>query len=379
MKKVEADRYASGEAPLPSRVTMGALNGDVASDVAATRFADYCPDLAETLVRREVAAVEIAAPLKLDPTASLADQRVIADVGAHDAALSQQRARVVTATATHDAAKAELVKTPLPWSRWRTVGIAAFFILLAAALGAVTSLVLAPTIDSFYLHRYYETRTDDPDTVALYASHAAAAGIFFLLCVAQLAGVLWKSSLGVERDGTVVTPHFFGLLILDLAFAGAWGVQRLSAGGAWPMVVGITLLELVAAGAFSYALTGFGAALARNAPVARAYKRAKDTSRVAERNLTAVRRDQEHAEHKRGALLDAVSDREAADRTAPQRQALVEQTTRARHLIAVAAMAAEQAMNPSDTRMTDDIDELHAARRARLIRTVNPSAKKKGR
>jgi Tfp pilus assembly protein PilV len=363
--KPSESTYLTGAAPTPTLVVPTGAKDEVAQDVAASGLADFCPEYADLIARRSICEGEYPSPLPIDPKASEADRRIIADLETNDQRAKAAARRLDAATTVRDEQAASLLALPAPCSR---ASVAAFLILsifLAAGVAICGGIILAPTLEPA-LNAFYASRTGEPDPYSLLAAHLAAGGLFFLLCLSHLAVVVGKrGSPGV----------FAGLLaaVVDVGFAAAWGLQRLPEGtdteSSWHLAASITLLEVVAALLFALSLVGLAALLRRNADKSDAVRAAKTACDLADELHARAAREQAEAEKTRRALLEHVATREASARRAEDRRALLDVTARLSYATEVAGLARAEAENPSADQFTSELDR-HVADRSKTGRSA---------
>lgn len=338
--------YLSGEPEAPSRLSATTVKADVEEDVRQADFPDACPEYADLIAARSVAEFEFVAPVPIDERASQADRRLLADLEENDRLASAAAADLKAATKLRDERAQAVVALPRPASRAYWVQACLLLVLYAGILSVCGAALLAPTIEPA-LNRLYATRMDNPDALSLLVAHVVAGGLFLLLCLAHMRAVYGTRG---QLSGAGVAL----MLFVDIAFAAAWGLQRLAA--PWPLAASVTLLEVVAAAMFTLNLVGFGAELRRNEPKVAPYRDAVAARDEAERLVAKARRDDEAAQAKRRDLLEAVARREVAVRRRAERQKLIELSANAAYATAVSELASAAAVNPSADAYTSAID-----------------------
>jgi hypothetical protein len=184
-----------------------------------------------------------------------------------------------------------------------------------------------------------------------------ASGAFvFLISVLQLTVAL---ATGGELGGARTAQ----LVMLDLAFAAAWGLQRLGAGGGY-MAASVTLLELVTMAAYSLAVGALCAALRKNAARAAVYRPARAAARAASAACTSSEALRAESEKARLPLLNALAVRDLSGRASAVRKSLVAETARAAYRVSTGAAIEKAIANPTLERLHADVDRQLAARGA---------------
>lgn len=355
-----AGAYLTGIAPVPQRLVISGVAEQIAEDVEQSGAIDYCEATEEGLINRSVASVEVASPLPLDETGH-ADRRIIADLARHDLRVDDAESHARSCRARHRGLEDALLQTPRCWSRGALCGVVAIYVAAAAIAGAVIGSVLAPSFDGGFLGNYLGRKFDgDAELLAMAVSYLAAGGAVFLLCLLQLFTVL-------GTGGRLSALRTALLLVLDLIFAAAWGLQRLAEGGQ-AMAMSITLLEFVMMAAYAGALGALAVALRQNGERADKYRVALGSERMAWAACAKAEASLAAVEAARRVLLEAVAVRELSGRTRETRKTLVTESARSAYRISTGAAIEAAIANPTVERLNSDFDRQLAARAALVVK-----------
>lgn len=354
----KAGPYLTGIAPAPQRLVISGITEQIAGDVEQSGAIDHCEATEEGLINRSVASVEAASPLPLDDEGH-ADRRLIADLARHDRRVAGAETHAEACRARHRGLEDALLRTPRCWGRGVLCVVAAVYVAGAAMAGAVVGAVLAPSVDGGFFGNYLGSKFDgDAGLFAMVVSYLAAGGSVFLLCLLQLCTVLGTGGhLGAFRTAQLV--------VLDLIFAGAWGLQRLADGGR-AMAMSITLLEFVMMAVYAAALGALAVALRKNGERAERYRPAAADERAAKTACEKAEAALAADEAARNVLLDAVAARELAGRTAGSRKTLVTELAKTAYRVSTGAAIESALANPTLERFNTDFDR-HLASRAALV------------
>lgn len=365
MKLDRKSPLLTGTPGLPERLILTGIREDVAAHVKAGAFPDDCPESEDALARLFIAEIDALGPHPIDGDASIADRELLADLARHGKRVSEAEHRAQIARADLDEKTATLIKTPPCWSGLRLAALCSGYLALAALVSVGIGLLLMTTLDDAFLANYFADKTDDPETIAMWASFLDAAGLVFVQCVLQLTYV-------VAIRGEVTSSRKFGLLLFDLVFAAAWGAQRYVDGGRL-MAVSLTLIEFVAAAFFTWAVGALAEALKRNGARVEPYRDAKAAVATARKALSEAVKQLDEAEQGRYALLEPLAAREAAVRAQPARRTAVEETARVQYRVTTSALAAEAAKNPTLDALDAGLDQHTRVFQTRLDHQANGS------
>jgi hypothetical protein len=228
-------------------------------------------------------------------------------------------------------------------------------VLGAGFAGAGGGATLAPTLDSGFLANYLPDKLEgDAGLVVMAVAFLASGGFVFLISALQL-------MVALATGGKLSGARTAQLVLVDLAFAAAWGLQRLGAGGGY-MAASVTVLEFVAMAGYSLALGALCVPLTTNTERASVYRPARANARAAAAACAKADAERAAAERARQLLLNAVAPRDLAARVSAVRKSLVAETARAAYRVATGAAIEKALANPTLDRLNADLDRQLAAR-----------------
>ena len=351
----------TGSAPVNVEATLRTLRASfiadrVAEDVRRAAYPGYAPELVAALTNREVAQVDAAGSLPVDPNASDADACLVERLEALRADVSRGRERRAATRIASEEAGRRLHGLPRPMGLLALLAVHLCAIVGTAIVAAAIGALLAPSVDA-YLLRSYITATFETDAGMFSAS------LSLWLAIACAAALLGGQLLAVLLTrGALSWAMKAAFVVFDAAFAGGFAVMRLGDGFSW-QAVAVSLFEFAVSGVGTLMLLAVARTLRRDAERAEPFRIAKQEHvfciETERQTVSAL----ESAETSLAEQVHRLGEREDALRRHERLRELARATATAEYAVATSKMIGDETRNESATALMDHVDRhLHADR-----------------
>lgn len=355
----------TAESASAERLVARTFSTETRENVRRTQCAAESPELLAQLRTKAVTETMAAAPPPIDPEQWPTDRWGPQRVTELQQQVEAARVRREVAEAANTAAQAALANCRPAWSLVKRCGVGLAFSGLTMAATWTLSKLLAPTLDAFIVHPYFEMFGGD-DGESRRQAQELAVGLATLLFWTQAGTVLMTWG----RYAMALKVVFF---LTDIAFSVAFGLLRwmdAGEGSALVSAFSVSLFELTLLLAFAVVVLALSTRLQSDGTDGEAYALCLAKAAQAEKGLAATTEQAQQAEARLLVQARALEEREAKVRRLPALCALAEATVEAECSIVVAEMVAEQAVNRAEDAfeemveadLTKEFDELKASR-----------------